>query len=228
MKLPIIMCTWMRPDGFARVIQQLNEQTFKEFHLYVWNNNFGRSKEFETIAKAAEFGVTFYHSESNIGGFGRFYSAKSLYEKDKTANACCVFLDDDNVFDKDAIATLWSERAPNTIVSHYGWRFKSAHYYDRYQPEPGESVDYAGTGGMIADASIFCKNGLYSCPEQYWAVEDLWLSYCAKTHYGYSLIRSAAKMTQKDDNASLNYSIAESKIEMLDILVGQMNFKISK
>ena len=222
--LPIIMCTWKRSNGFADTIDMLNKQKDRNFELYVWNNNITQRNTFETAAKKARFKVHFYHSENNIGGFGRFYSAKSLYEK---GEKYCVFIDDDHVFGENTVATFRGEAAPKSISSQYGWRFKSKNYYDRYQPKPGESVDYAGTGGMVADASIFASPVLYACPEQYWFIEDLWLSYCAKTRLGYSLVRSSAEMWQTEDEHSLHGSLGYAKMEMLEGLVDSLGFKIT-
>ena len=219
------MCTWNRLHNFKRTIDVLNSQKKCKFELYVWNNNIEYGKQLETLSKHANFKITFHHSVNNIGGFGRFYFAKAIAEKYPNTEYC-IFIDDDQTFDKSTIRKLYDERAKNTIVSQYGWVFNSDYYYDRYKPKHGEIIDYAGTGGMIADIEIFKKEMLYHCPSQYWAVEDLWLSFCAKNYFDCELKQSAAKMQQLDDVESLCNITGDTKIEMLRVLIHNMGFKI--
>lgn len=223
--IPIIMCTWMRPDGFANVIDDLNNQQNSGFKLFVWNNNYEYSGRFEAIAKRAEFEVEFYHSRENIGGFGRFYSAKSLFEK-PGIEEYCIFLDDDNRLAPDALQTLCDEARDHSISATYGWVFNSQIYFDRYQPDPGMAIDYAGTAGMIAHMGMFKSEVLYQCPQEYWFVEDLWMSYVARNHCGYEMYKSAANVTLDMHDASLSDATAELKLRMLAAMVGNMNFKI--
>jgi hypothetical protein len=60
-------------------------------------------------------------------------------------------------------------------------------------------VQYAGTGGMVADTTIFRDPRVFECPERFVFVEDVWLSYFAEHVLGWSLVRSAAGFAQVED-----------------------------
>lgn len=222
--IPIIMCTWMRVRGFAKVLESLREQTEVDVDLHVWNNNAALAREFETAARLAHVDVDFHHSPENIGGFGRFYFAREL--RKKTGAEYCIFLDDDLEFDGQALASLASEAAPYRICSQYGWVFNSPFYYDRHQPSAGEGIDYAGTGGMVADTRVFDMDALYGCPEKYWYIEDLWLSFFARTYAGYELVQSAAKMKHVNDEFATSGLVMNEKVEMLAAIVENFKYRI--
>jgi glycosyltransferase involved in cell wall biosynthesis len=217
--LPVIMCTWKRVDGFKKIVSQLNKQTFKRFKLFVWNNNIEIKSEFEDILKFAEFEYEIFHSVDNIGGFGRFYYAGRIRRKPGFMDYC-VFIDDDQTFGNDLLNVFYSEREYNTIKSQWGWKFSGLNYYsDRILVSVGEEIHYAGTGGMIADMRVFEDSELFLCREEYWYVEDLWLSYFSNKKHGYRLVKSGAVMKNGDDEHSLYRRVKDIKTPMLKYLI---------
>lgn len=226
--LPVIMCVWKRDEGFLKTIEQLNSQTHKKFKLFIWNNNPEMSDVFLNHLKIAKFEYEFYTSPENVGGFGRFKYAQKI-RRHKGLLDHCVFIDDDQTFGPELLETLLKEMKPNTISSQWGWQFKKLKYYGndaRLQRQAGESIHYAGTGGMIADMRVFDSEGLYECPTEYWFVEDLWLSYYANHILGYSLIKSAAVMKNGDDEHSLYKVVQDVKQPMLVDLVTNYGWNI--
>jgi glycosyltransferase involved in cell wall biosynthesis len=224
--LPVIMCTWKRVDGFEKVVNQLNKQTFKRFKLFVWNNNTELKKEFEYVLELAEFEYEIFHSLDNIGGFGRFYYAKKLRRKPGLMDYC-VFIDDDQTFGNELLSTFYNEREYNVIKSQWGWRFSGFDYYsNRIAASVGEEIHYAGTGGMIADMRVFEDDELFLCEKEYWYVEDLWLSYFANKKHGYKLRKSGAIVKNGDDEHSLYRRVINIKTPMLKYLINDKGWNI--
>jgi hypothetical protein len=222
------MCVWKRLDGFIQTIRQLNLQTFKDFKLFVWNNNPELDSEFRTALKNhAKFKYEFYSSEKNVGGFGRFFYAKQI-RRSRGLLDYCVFIDDDQEFGPDTIQIFMNEAQPNTILSQWSWQFTTLQYYgeSRLQRLPGETVHYAGTGGMVADMRVFDSEDLFKCPKEYWFVEDLWLSYYANHILNYKLLKSAAVIKNGDDQHSLYKIVKDVKTPMLIDLITNKGWDI--
>jgi glycosyltransferase involved in cell wall biosynthesis len=228
--LAIVMCVWKRIEDFDLVVQQFNNQTFKNFKLFIWNNNTDpkyKNTFEEILNKKATFDWHIHHSNKNIGGFGRFYMAKQLRKVPGLANYV-VFVDDDQRWGYDLLSTFWNEREPKTIKAQFGWRFDGNDYYrNRVHVSPGNSLHYTGTGGMILDNMIFEDDNLYEkCMPDHWWVEDLWLSYWANHIHGYKLTKSAASMKNGDDEHSLYRVVKDKKTPMLRWLLKEGNWGI--
>jgi glycosyltransferase involved in cell wall biosynthesis len=179
----IIVCLWKRFDRIDKLISQLDNQKNGEskIDIYVWNNNFGARRRFEReIAKYKPSrninSIQIYHSKVNVGGFGRFYTARKLMPTQDFV----TFLDDDQNVSQDFINDTVSILKRKQLASYWAFAIKSDYYWDRRRIHYGERGDYCGTGGMVVDASIFSNDKLFDCPEKYWFIEDLWLSYYAK------------------------------------------------
>jgi SAM-dependent methyltransferase len=74
---------------------------------------------------------------------------------------------------------------------------------------------------MIADTSIFTIPELFSCPQQFTFIEDLWLSYFAEHRLGWRLLRSAARFHQIDDSRDQYHDLVNLKSTFLQYLVAQ-------
>jgi glycosyltransferase involved in cell wall biosynthesis len=226
-KLPVIMCVWKRIDGFEKIINQLNGQTYKNFKLFVWNNNIELKDGFEKLLQVhADFDYEIHHSEKNIGGFGRFYYGQKIRRRPELMDYC-VFIDDDQTFGNEILEVFYKERESKTIKSQYGWKFSGLNYYvNRVQKKPGEELHYAGTGGMIMDMSILEDPNLYKCKDNYWFVEDLWLSFFSNKIHGYKVSKSSAIIKNGDDQHSLYKRVKDLKTPMLNYLVKEENWNI--
>jgi len=227
--LPIIMCTWQREEGFQSVVEQLNIQDFQDFHLFVWNNNPEKNEFFEsTLREKSKFNATIYNSKKNIGGFGRFYLARHLQrEKFK---GFCVFIDDDQTFGKDSLSIFIKEANKREISSQWAWKLRSLEYYgadNRINVNGGETVDYCGTGGMVCDLDIFKEDALFECPQKYWFIEDLWLSFYANHYKGYILRKSSANFINGSDEHNLFDKVKHLKSPMVKDLVENYGWKIT-
>jgi len=199
-RTPIVMCTWQRLEKLKNTLDNLERQTNKSFLFCIWNNN---SEYVEPINKlirhsSYSYPINVHHSEKNVGGFGRFYYAKDLAEQGYTK---VIFIDDDQTFGPNLIETFLKEYEPKTIKSRWSWHLKTR-YWDRIKVEPNSTVTphYCGTNGMMCDIEVFKDENLFKCPEQYWFIEDLWLSYFARIVYDFKLKASSVVMECKEDS----------------------------
>jgi hypothetical protein len=229
--IPVIMCTWMRIEGFKRVVENLNRQSHRSFKLFVWNNNPDITEEILSIlSEKASFSSDVFQSEVNIGGFGRFYFANFLYG-DPRLERYCIFIDDDQTFEEDMIKKFSQEASPKTILSQWSWKFNSTRYFgreNRVLVEPHNEVHHCGTGGMVADMEIFMERDLYECPKKYWFIEDLWLSYFSSHVKGYKLLKSSTIFQNGSDEHNLNDIVKEQKETMLAELIEDLGWDILK
>lgn len=194
--VPVVMCVWRRVAFLPATIAQLERQVGVRPELHLWVNNPEAADDARRIAATATIPVAVTVSPQNIGGIGRFHAARELADH----HPFVVFIDDDQVFDEHALRTLLHEARPGKIAAQYAFQLECPHsYWQRRIPNPGDWVQYAGTGGMITDTAIFRDSRLFDCPERFSFVEDLWLSYFAEHELGWSLVRSAARFAQVED-----------------------------
>jgi hypothetical protein len=191
-----VLCTWRRPHLLATTAQSLAAQE-TPIRLCIWNNGRRVRRQIDKIVSGiTDFDVDVVHSERNVGGFGRFYIARSL----ATHHPYAVFLDDDQLPAPDFVTALLADFAAETVRGHWAFRFNGTERYsDRVPALPGERVKYCGTGGMICDTRLFLDPGLFTCPRRFWFVEDLWLSYYADHVRGWPLYKSAAEVVMRRD-----------------------------
>ncbi len=192
-ELPVVMCVWNRPESLAATIAMLERQHGVRPHLHIWLNDPAHSDHVHAVAARANIPVSITVSQENVAGFGRFLLTRELSPQPRYV----VFIDDDQTIQEDALSRLLSEARPQTLTSMWAFRIRNPEdYWDRELGRAGELIDYAGTGGMIAEASIFSDERLYECPREYWENgNDLWLSFFATHTLGWELRASATNST---------------------------------
>ena len=229
-KIPVIMCTWKRIERLPSTLECLRNQTYKNTDLYVWNNNPDIVGDVNNIVVTNSPGIEVhvYHSNKNVGGFGRFIQAKQLINKYKYV----IFIDDDLKFKEDVIECFVKEKKPKTIVSAWSWNFlPNSNYWSRRPTNPDEQAHYCGTGGMISDISIFNDPLLFNCPKEFWMMmEDLWLSWLASKR-GWNLRKSQLvskdiNLIEIDDGKNSHKSLTKKKSEFLQYLRQDRNWRV--
>lgn len=207
--VPVVVCLWDRLDRLPRLLRSVQHSVGVRPQIYLWNNRADAvDRVLDDVRSASSAPVMVATSALNIGGFGRFYWARELADR----HPFVVFLDDDQLVDGFALAELVRDARPQTLQAVWAFSFDNhREYWRRRQVRPGEPARYLGTGGMVADASIFTDAALFGCPEQYWFVEDLWLSYYARAVRGWHLVRSHAEIGMIFDGKDQYRSLRQAK-----------------
>ncbi|MHA1830037.1 MAG: glycosyltransferase family 2 protein [Candidatus Helarchaeota archaeon] len=222
-KIALIMCVWHRFKNLKNTLILLNHQTYKNFDVYLWNNNPNIKKDVNTLIKS--YNNTYVlHSNRDEGGFGRFLCAKKLVNDYQYF----IFIDDDQVFDSYLIETFLSMSKPKSIYSWWSWRFDPNHldYWNRKRVGHGEWAHYCGTGGMIIDHNIFRYDRLFKIPKRYYFIEDLWLSYIANHDLNYELYGISVNIDILMDHKDQSNNMIELKREFLDYLVKKLGWTL--
>lgn len=186
--VPVVLCVWRRVHRLAETLAGLERQQGASIELHVWNNAAREAARVESILRdVGSFAVSVTHSSRNVGGFGRFYLARTLAVR----HPFVVFIDDDLGFAPGMVSDLVAEARRESIRGYWCYHLRNpTDYWDRVAATPGEIVDYCSTAGMIADSRVFLEPGLFRCPRRFWFVEDLWLSYFATQVLGWDLVKS--------------------------------------
>jgi hypothetical protein len=200
--VPVIICTWKRLERLPLTLEMLAAQDIAVQAL-IWDNS-GHAERVGKAVAEARIPAAVHHSSRNIGGFGRFYLARSAAE---TGHQVVLFVDDDHDFGPEAIRKLLSAHKPKSMSSTWAFRFTGKHYDSREPCAPGEAADYLGTGAMVADAGIFTDPRLFACPRRFWFVEDLWLCFVAQHLNGYALSGNPAQISELTDGRNQSFML---------------------
>ncbi len=217
--IAVIMCTYQRPERLRETIAQLESQAGVGIKLHIWNNNLQIRDEIDKeLAESHSIPIRVTHSDTNVGGFGRFLMARQLADLEDNV----LFIDDDVNIPPETVRIFLNEYKQKTISSFYAFQLRSPKdFFERDELRPGQQADYCGTGGMICDSSIFKEEGLFNCPDEYRFIEDLWLSYYARHIMNWSLYKSAAPIQLLDDEHGQWKKLYDKKSEFLQYLVNQ-------
>ena len=215
-EVAVIMCTWKRPERLKNTLELVLAQTNKNFAFYIWNNNSEINNVvdliYEEYKDKLEFSII--HSEKNVGGFGRYYLARTLIDKYEKF----IFIDDDQTFSKEMINIFLNHYDNNAVKSRWSWKFNSCSYYDRHKIDnSGIFTHYCGTGGMIVPSKLFKCEKLYEIPEEFLFVEDLWLCFIANHYLSMKLISIAddgfiRQETDGKDQSTISFLTVKNKL----------------
>jgi glycosyltransferase involved in cell wall biosynthesis len=226
--VPIVMCCYNRIDLIGETIKCLNEQTDRNFILYLWNNRYSERERLVNNVNRANpnFNVICHHSKENVGGIGRFYMIRELLKSKDYKYV--MFIDDDQRLDKHVVERFKQAAKPKHSLNWYGRRFVKGEPYANIYPDghvklnsqptvAGEPYDYGGTGGMIIDTDIFKHDDLFeTLPQKFKFVEDLWMSYYGTVKLGYKFIKIDQGITQIKDGKDQCSKIWDVKNLLLD------------
>ena len=223
----IIMCTWKRIECLDRTLELLSKQKNKLFSFYIWNNNtqISETVDFKCKEFVNEFLIEVFHSETNVGGFGRYLYAKKLIDKYNKI----IFIDDDQIFSELMVDRFLNEFELNVVKSRWAFRILSKDYAHRQQIlESNRYVHYCGTGGMILPIDLFRCDTLYEIPHEYLFIEDLWLCYVATHYLKYKLKSICSDFIEQiiDGKDQSNLKLLEVKRKFFKYLINVNGWKI--
>lgn len=225
-KVAIILLTWQRIINLKDTLKQLNDQTYKDFDLYISNANPDRSK-ISTIKKYIEhyprLKIVLLEDNNDLYTFRRITLGRSLAEQ---GYEIVIYIDDDVSILNNHVERCIQQYEPKTYKSSYTWSFYNAgrSYYRNRQrrTDNNKTINYCGSGVAMVDASIFLEPGLFDYPEGALKIEDLWLSYYAQHVLGWDLkyMKTDATVTGRDQ-AALFRQVRKDKINK-DVFLNQL------
>jgi hypothetical protein len=173
----LILCTYRRITNMPKFLQKIRVQTNKNFDLYISNNCENQDnkliKYFNKYNSDLGINVFIKNYYNKYKQFSRFYLAKELAEQGYEK---IIFIDDDQVISSNFIQDCYDQYDEKSIKSFYAHKFND-NYWEKTRLKPDEEGNYAGGGGLISTSKIFLDDRLLSCPEKYYILDDLWLSY---------------------------------------------------
>lgn len=201
----VIMCCWKRIQYLEKTIKMLEKQNIKQkINLFIWNNNFIEKEKIDIIINNnSNFKINIFchHSNTNIGGIGRFILTKFVCEKINHFKHV-IFIDDDQIFDNYSFQILLDNVEDKKSFNWSGKIFNNNSYWkgwsNIYHTEINNSdyLDYGGTGFMIINTECFLMESFYNFNEKYKFIEDLWMSYFVINKLGYK-IKNAKELKNK-------------------------------
>jgi glycosyltransferase involved in cell wall biosynthesis len=173
-KTALIMCTYVRFENLNTTLACINNQIDKDFDFYIVDNSGQNEKLLKYLDKfKGNLNISVHNYANDFKQFARFLLAKDLaengYEK-------IIFIDDDEIIPNTFIEECHSQYDESCVKSFWAHRVNSR-YKKKIKVEKEELGNYAGTGGLICSAKLFLNEDFFDCPEEYWIIDDLWLSY---------------------------------------------------
>jgi glycosyltransferase involved in cell wall biosynthesis len=226
-RVAIVLLTWKRVHTLQNTLNELSEQTNKNFELYISNGNLEASSIIDKISRPFKdsMKITVLHQGNKDYSFRRLILGNELSKKGFEA---IIFLDDDVSVPSTFVQECLSHYNPKSYMSWYAWKFDgSGDYFKRIRVRrPQDKVDYGGAGVSIIDASIFKhSNILKNVPKEAFQIEDLWTSYCVANTDGWSVkyLPLTGIVLGGSDSVALHKQVQSSGYTKTDFLNYLMN-----
>lgn len=179
MRLAVLLTVYERLPYFPEQLKQLKAQTNQDFDLWVCNNS---PEDIGHHGLVYPFRYVDYHNESSI--FGRIFMIRDFLLAE--GYDAILTLDDDEVLPVNLIDQCFRQFEPDAIKSF--WAFEtSTDYWTRRRLKGAETGDYAGMGGCLTPAEFWSLPAIYSVPEHFQIIDDLWISHCALKYTDYKI-----------------------------------------
>lgn len=176
-KTALIMCTYIRLTNMPKILNRLKEQTNKDFDFYICNNAQDKDNKliqyFDKYGNDLNFNYYIKNYNNKYKMFSRFYMARELAEEGYDR---VIFFDDDQMLPASFIQDCYDQYDKNLVKSFYAHKFKDD-YWNKERINKDEFGNYAGTGGLICSSKLFLEEAFFNCPQEYYIIDDLWLSY---------------------------------------------------
>lgn len=156
-----------------------------DFDLYVCNNssNYGNKIGLFFNKKVNNFNVFMEDYNNEYKQFSRFLIAKDLakqgYEK-------IIFIDDDEILPTKFIQDCNDQYEEDSFKSFYA-HLVVGNYWRKEKLSLGQIGNYAGTGGLVCSPKLFLEEDFFGCPEEFYIIDDLWLSYYILKNTSYKI-----------------------------------------
>jgi len=175
-RLAVVLTLYDRLEYLDRQILELSAQNNQDFDLYICNNS-DQDISFP--------GARIYNYSNKYKMYGRFYLIRDHIA---TGDYDMVLLvDDDEIFPPTLIDQCYEQFDENVVKSFWGFQ-TYRDYWIRDRLRGDRKGDYAGTGGLLSPIALWRIPEVYEAPEEYWIIDDLWLSYCILKHTDYLIM----------------------------------------
>ncbi len=220
-RLPVIVCLWNRRERIDEVLRLLDAQQGGErIELLLWNNNAADASFYRTRIAAfrgagALASVSLFSSRVNVGGLGRFFAARQLWTHGYRGPI--VTVDDDQDVSPHFVSDLLAAWTPHSIAGWWAWTMEGA-YWARTPAQPGDRVDYVGTGGCVWDADLVDSEEFFTgLPRHFAFIEDIWMCANAKRR-DWPIRKVDTPIEFVLDETNQHHSLAGLKAEFYDYL----------
>lgn len=184
--LAVVLCTYKRLENLPKTYKNLSEQTNNNFDLYICDNSGNDPHLINTTKKRSKFfnhNVFIKEYDNRYSIFSRFFFAKEIAEK---GHKIIVFIDDDQIIPNSFIQDCYDQYEEDTIKSFYAHHIEGD-YWRKTEVNTKEDANYLGGGGLLCNAKLFLDEKFFSCPEEYYILDDLWVSYYVANFTDYKM-----------------------------------------
>lgn len=195
-KVKIVLLTWKRLSRLSQTLKALNNQSYKDFTLYLSNANIDQAHLVDKLVGKYSKGldIVVRHDGNDSHAFRRFTVAKEVCND----SDILIFIDDDVTFSNNFIKDCVEQYEPEVYKSAYCWKFLDGdldYYKNRKRVfKLNDTVHYAGTGAAVIDPKILTHQKFWEIPENGKLIEDLWLSFFVS-----HVIGNSPKLLQTSD-----------------------------
>lgn len=207
------MCTYIRFENLKTTLGCIERQTNKDFDFYIIDNSNKHEKLLGYLRKFANgMDITVHNYHNEFKQFARFILARDLaeagYEK-------IIFIDDDEIIPDTFIQECHDQYDPGSVKTFWGHMVQGT-YKKKIKLEKNEQGNYAGTGGLICHSSLFLNDDFFDCPEEYWIIDDLWLSFYILNFTELKIQELKTNITFIKDNKATFMTLGNLKQEFAD------------
>jgi hypothetical protein len=183
----LIILTYNRISSFETMAKMINNQTYKDFDLYVYDSG-PHFKSIQIISNRIikDISYNLIHTDINEGCWRRHELARDLAKKGYKK---ILFLDDDIVVPSNYVELALKQYEDRSYKSWWAWDLMGGNNYDFDRVrvlDKNTPANYCGAGVSIIDASIFLDDEYFNIPieETKW-IDDIWLSFYSNNVLGW-------------------------------------------
>jgi glycosyltransferase involved in cell wall biosynthesis len=203
-KLAIFLTLYERFENLDLTIRSLKNQLNKDFDLFIVNNS---DRDIEDLV---DIDCEIINMRNKYNIYGRFFAVRDVIDR---GYEIIAFMDDDIIFPPTYTKLCYAHYEPEYVKSF--WSFQIAgDYWTRKKLSGVKNGHYAGAGGLLAPAELFRVPQIYECPEEYWIMDDIWMSHVVLAYTDYKIRYFPLPVRMLDDDKATYKKIRQQKSDM--------------
>lgn len=193
----LIMATFCRNKNLVKIFDMILQQTNKNIHLHLIDNNTELHLQKEIDALIEKYNdkihISLHRYNYNYHCITRLYIIKDLYRRTYLENV--IIFDDDQLYDEHWVDMYIKNFKPLSVLSWYGKIFEKDDYWNKganyenilsygdlefSRKQHIKKFAYFGPGGCIIDVNLFLLNELYrfnNYSDNIFKIDDIWMSF---------------------------------------------------